>query len=124
MSSTRWQKTAALPPNYYGVGRGRGVPRGRGVTLGVEVAVAVGVGVTVGVTEAVGVGVIDGVGEGVGDGVGHGTGAHQRESIVSTRQPSLEPVVSLAIRQRSLPLPVNGRFTTVVMKPSELPLQA
>jgi hypothetical protein len=34
--------------------------------------------------------------------------------------------VSLAIRQRSLPLPVKmkGIFTTVVMKPSELPLHA
>jgi hypothetical protein len=44
---------------------------------------------------------------------------------VSTRQPSLEPLVSLAIRQRSLPpVGIKGRFTTVVMKPSELPLQA
>jgi hypothetical protein len=45
--------------------------------------------------------------------------------IVSTRQPSLEPLLSLAIRQRSLALMgMNGRSTTVVMKPPELPLQA
>ncbi len=45
--------------------------------------------------------------------------------MVSRRQPSLEPLVSLAILQRSLkPVEIIGRFTTVVMKPPELPLQA
>ena len=82
--------------------------RGRGVTLGVDVAVGVGegviagvgvtVGVTVGVPEGVGVGVIGGVG--VGE---HGGPWHQVMLKVSTRQPSLEPLVSLAIRQRRLP---------------------
>jgi hypothetical protein len=45
---------------------------------------------------------------------------------VSTRQPSLELLVSLAIRQRSLlsMAGIKGTVTTVVMKPSELPLQA
>jgi hypothetical protein len=121
-------------------GRGAGVGRNLGVTLGlavgvglgvivgVAVAVAVGVevGVAVGVDEAVavGVGVIGGVALGVGE--GQGIGAHPAMLIVSTRQPSLEPPVSLAIRQRSLLLPekMAGRFTTVVMKPSELPLHA
>lgn len=45
--------------------------------------------------------------------------------IVSTRQPSPDPLLSLAIRQRSLPpAGMNGRLTTVVMKPSESPLHA
>ena len=94
-----------------------GVGVGLGVTLGV--VVAVGVGVAVGVVVAVAVAV------GVGVGVSHGTGSHQAIRTVSTRQPSLEPLLSLAIRQRSLPpAGMSGRFTTVVMKPSELPLQA
>jgi hypothetical protein len=68
------------------VGRCRGVGCGLGVTLG-----AVGVDVTVGV--------------GAGDGE-HGGPCpwHQVMLTVSTRQPSLEPLVSLAIRQRSMPL--------------------
>jgi hypothetical protein len=107
------------------VGRGRDVGRGLGVTLGVAVAVALGVGVTVGVTVGVGVGVI-GVGVAVGVGVGHGIGAQPAILTVSTRHPSLEPLVSLAILQRSWLTggTVTGRLTTVVMKPCELPLQA
>ena len=66
-----------------------------------------------------------GVGRGRGVGDRHGTGAHPAILMVSTRQPSLEPLVSLAILQRSLkPVEIIGRFTTVVMKPPELPLQA
>ena len=86
------------------------------VTVGVGVAVAVGVGVTV----AVGVG----VSLAVGVGVGQGLFTQPKISIVSTRQPSFEPVVSLAIRQRSFMGNTIGRLTTVVTKPSELPLQA
>jgi hypothetical protein len=58
--------------------------------------------------------------------VGHGNGAQPIISTVSTRQPSLDPVVSLAIRHRSLLFTGRniGRLTTVVTKPSELPLQA
>ena len=100
--------------------------------VGVAVAVAVGValGIAVDVDEAVavavGVGVGVGVGVAVGVGEGHGFGTHPAILTVSTRQPSLEPLVSLAIRQRSLLLPakMKGRFTTVVIKPSELPLHA
>ena len=109
-------------------GRGAGVGRNLGVTLGLAVGVGLGVivGVAVGVdgAVAVGVGVIGGVALGVGE--GQGIGAHPAILTVSTRQPSLEPLVSLAIRQRSLLLPAKmaGRFTTVVMKPSELPLHA
>jgi hypothetical protein len=99
---------------------------GLGVIVGVAVGVALGVfvGLAVAVAVGVGVGVIGGVAVGVG--VGHGTGAQPAILTVSTRQPSLEPPVSLAIRQRSLLLPakMKGRFTTVVIKPSELPLHA
>src|SRR5438552_576519 len=125
-------------------GRGAGVGRDLGVTLGLAVGVGLGVivgvavvvavgvalGVTVGVDEAVAVGVgvavAGGVGVSVGVGVGHGIGAQPVISIVSRRQPSLDPVVSLAIRQRSLLSRgrKSGRLTTVVTKPSELPLQA
>lgn len=107
---------------------GLAVGVGLGVMVGVAVAVTVGVavGVAVGVDEAVavGVGVIGGVALGVGE--GHGFGTHPAILTVSTRQPSLEPLVSLAIRQRSLlsPAKMKGRFTTVVIKPSELPLHA
>ena len=115
---------------------GLAVGVGLGVIVGVAVVVAVGValGVAVGVDEAVavtvavgvGVAVAGGVGVSVGVGVGHGIGAQPVISIVSRRQPSLDPVVSLAIRQRSLLLPakMEGKFTTVVIKPSELPLHA
>ena len=115
-------------PSCYGVGRGAGVGRGRGVTLGL--AVGVGLGVIVDVAVAVAVGVAVGVAEAVavalGVGVGHGFGTHPAILTVSTRQPSLEPLVSLAIRQRSLlsPAKIKGRVTTVVIKPSELPLHA
>ena len=131
-------------------GRGAGVGRGLGVTLGLAVGVGLGVivgvavavvvavgvalGVAVGVDEAVavavgvavGVAVSVGVGVAVGVGVGHGIGMQPIISTVSTRQPSVDPVVSLAIRHRSL-LSVErkiGRLTTVVTKPSELPLHA
>ena len=115
-----------------GVTLGLAVGVGLGVIVGVAVVVAVGValGVTVGVDEAVAVGVgvavAGGVGVSVGVGVGHGIGAQPVISIVSRRQPSLDPVVSLAIRQRSLLSRgrKSGRLTTVVTKPSELPLQA
>ena len=41
------------------------------------------------------------------------------------RQPSPEPLLSLAILQRSLPFTTSkGRLTVVVMKPPELPLHA
>ena len=134
--------TLALP--HQGVGRGAGVGRDLGVTLGLAVGVGLGVivgvavvgavgvalGVAVGVDEAVAVGVgvavSVGVGVAVGVGVGHGIGRQPIISTVSTRQPSVDPVVSLAIRHRSL-LSVErkiGRLTTVVTKPSELPLQA
>ena len=119
-----------------GVGRGMGVGRGRGVTLGVGKAVEVGVGVIVGVTVTVGVavgvtvgvtvGLTVGVTEGVGVGVHDRSAWHPITLTVSTRQPSLEPLLSLAIRQRSLTSksPIPGSSTTLVMKPSELPLQA
>ena len=109
------------------MGRALGVTAGLavGVGLGVMgVAVAVAVAVALGVDEAVGVGV--GVTGGLAVGVGHGIGAQPTISTVSTRQPSLAPIMSLAIRQRSL-LPKGskiGRLTTVVTNPSELPLQA
>ena len=115
-------------PRSLHVGRGAGVGRDLGVTLGL--AVGVGLGVIVGVAVAVAVGVAVGVDEAIavalGVGEGQGIGAHPAILTVSTRQPSLEPPVSLAIRQRSLLLPekMAGRFTTVVMKPSELPLHA
>ena len=116
-------------------GRGAGLGRALGVTLGlavgvglgeaveVAVAVAVGVGVTVGVTVAVTVGLTVGVG---GGGVGvHGGPWHQLISVVSTRQPSLEPLLSLAILQRNLPsMMIGGKATVVVIKPPELPLHA
>jgi hypothetical protein len=98
-----------------GVGRGCGLGRGRGVTPGVGIAVGVGVGVIVGVTVNVGVavgvavgvtvGVTVGVGVGVIGGVGvavHGGPWQPKTLKLSTRQPSPEPWLSLAIRQRNL----------------------
>jgi hypothetical protein len=77
--------------------------------VGVEVALAVAV--VVGVAVAVGVGVP--------------LKWHQTASAVSTRQPSLEVLLSLAILQRSTAFKSSpGRFTVVVMKPPELPLHA
>jgi hypothetical protein len=106
--------------------------RGVGVTLGVAVAVAVGVGVAVVVGVAVGVGlgvavgVAVAVGVGVIAGVGVGVGRSHTMKISSTLQPSLEPLKSLAIRQRRAmvcpPKPV--RPTSVSMKPPELPVHA
>jgi hypothetical protein len=94
------------------------VGRGRGVTLGVTVAVGVGVGLIVGV------GVIGGEGVGPQGGVGasSGIGLHHVTLTVSTRQPSPEPLLSLAILHRSIPK--AGMSITVVINPCELPLQA
>ena len=86
------------------MGRGRGVTLGVtvgvgvGVIVGVTVTVGVAVGVTVGVTVGLTVGVTEGVGVGVHD---DGSPWHPITLTVSTRQPSLEPLVSLAMRQRS-----------------------
>jgi hypothetical protein len=120
-----------------GVGRAVAVAVALGVTLGVvvSVAVAVAVAVAVGVGETVTVGVAVAVAVAVAVGVALagavGVGVHPAKMLhllmltVSTRQPSLEPVVSLTMRQRRRPsVWIVGRFTTVVMKPSELPLQA
>jgi sugar/nucleoside kinase (ribokinase family) len=104
-----------------------GVGCGRGVTLGLAVPVGAGVVVEVGggVSVAVAVGVAVGVGGTVGVGDGVPEKWHQTILAVSTRQPSLEPVLSLAIRQRSTAFASSGdRSTTVVIKPSEFPLQA
>jgi hypothetical protein len=112
--------------------------RALGVGLTVAVAVAVGVMVAVAVTVGVGLGgtVTVAVAVGVGDGgivavavavaVGVQSGPWpQLISIVSTRQPSLEPLLSLAILQRNLPsITIKGKATVVVMKPPELPLHA
>ena len=106
-----------------GVGLAVAVGVAEGVAVGVVVAVAVAV--AVGVTVAVAVAVAVAVGADVGVGVGHGTGAQPTISTVSTRQLSLNPLVSLAILQRRVKLGrKKGRLTTVVIKPSELPLQA
>jgi hypothetical protein len=99
-----------LDESWSNYGRGAGVGRGSGVGRGLGVALGVGVGV--------GLGGIVGVGE-------HGGPWHQLISVVSTRQPSPEPLLSLASLQRSLPSMTRvGRFTVVVMKPPELPLHA
>ena len=72
-----------------------------GVMLGVTVGVALGV--TVGVTEGVGV---EG---GVGVGEQRPPGSwHQLTSTVSTRQPSFEPLLSLAILHRSVPSMISA----------------
>jgi hypothetical protein len=70
----------------------------------------------------VGVGVIGAVGVGVHG----GKASHQVRLTLSIRQPSPEPLLSLAMRQRSVRLKLTsaGRLTTVVMKPLELPLHA
>ena len=117
-----------------GVACGRAVGVGRAVAVGVAVDVAVGVGGGVRVAVAVGVGgiVAVGVAVGVGDRVGVGVGVtvgvpkvrHSVTTTLSTRQPSLEPLVSLAMRHRSTCSKPNGRFTVAVTKPSELPLHA
>ncbi len=108
---------------------------GVGLAVAVAVAVAVALGVVVDVAVAVAVGVDEGVPVAVAVGVALagvvGVGVHPAKMwhqvmlTVSTRQPSLEPLLSLAMRQRSLAcVCTNGMLTTVVMKPSELPLQA
>ena len=88
------------------VGVGVGVAEGVGVTVGVGVAVAV----------AVGVGVIAGV----------GVGRSHTMKILSTLQPSFEPLESLAMRQRrSMVCPLKPlTSTSVSMKPPELPVHA
>jgi hypothetical protein len=101
------------------VGRDRGVGLGLGVGGGVGVpngGVGGGVTVGVGVTDAVGVGGI--VGVGVDD-------SHPITTS-STLQPSLEPLESLAMRQRkTIEWPAKPiRSTAVRMKPPELPVHA
>jgi hypothetical protein len=87
---------------YCGVGRGIGVGRDRGVS------VDLGVG-----RDGVAVGVLQDI------------GSHPLILTVSTRQPSFEPLLSLAMRQRnSIRNAIDDILTTVVMKPAELPLQA
>jgi hypothetical protein len=123
--------------SHLGVGRGCGVGCGLGVTLGVAVGetggvivgvggiVSDGVGVGLGGIVAVGVAVGVGVSGGGGVGVQDGPPWHQVTSTVSTRQPSPEPLLSLAILQRNSPPGMyEGSSTTVVMKPPELPLHA
>ncbi len=79
-------------------------------------------GVGLGLVGGAGVGVPNG---GVAVGVLQEIGSHPLILVVSTRQPSLEPLLSLAMRQRNLIIkPVLDILTTVVMKPAELPLQA
>ena len=59
---------------------------------------------------------------GVGE---HGSPWHHVMLTLSTRQPSPEPLLSLATRHRSTHAIGNvGMFTTVVIKPPELPLHA
>lgn len=116
------------------VGVGLAVAVGVGVFVGVAlgvlvgVAVAVAVGVALGVTVAVAEGLALGVGVNVAVAVAVGEQGgpwHQLISIVSTRQPSLEPLLSLAILQRNLPsMIISGKATVVVIKPPELPLHA
>src|SRR5437660_1657797 len=66
-----------------------------------------------------------GVGLAVGVGLGVPLKWHHIILVVSTRQPSLAPLLSLAIRhRRTAPPSSDGRFTTVVRKPPELPLHA
>ena len=100
-------------PSVLPLGCGAGAGFGEGDGDGAGVGVGVGVGV--------GLGGIVGVGE-------HGGTPwpwHQLISMESTRQPSPEPVLSLAIRHRRVPCIITaGRRTVVVMKPPELPLQA
>jgi hypothetical protein len=73
---------------------------------------------------AVAVGVAERVGVAVGVAVGVPKVRHSLTTTSSTRQPSLKPLVSLAMRHRSTCIKANGRFTVVVIKPSELPLHA
>jgi len=100
-----------------------------GVAVVVAVAVTVGVGLGGAVTVDVAVGVGDGVAVGVHVAVGVGVPVtHVDTLMLSTRQPWPGPLLSLAMRQRSL-LPGawlfrNGTATLVVINPSELPLQA
>ena len=124
------------------MGRGLGVRLGRAVDVGLAVAVGVAEGVALGVVVAVaglvavavalgvvvavtvGVGVGVALGGAVGVGV-HGGPWHPKVLTVSTRQPSLAPLASLAIRQRKRTSRKNRlRLTTLVTKPPELPLQA
>ena len=95
------------------------------VAIAVAVAVAVAVGVDGTVAVAVAVAATVGVGVGVGDPPGHEPGSER--TMLSTRQPESELLVSLPIRHRNTtfcPAAVAGRFTVVVIKPPELPLHA
>ena len=96
--------------------------------MALAVAVGVALGDTVAVAVAVGIGEGDIVAVGVKVGVAVGVPLkwHSVTTVLSTRQPSLEPLVSLAIRQRNFTLPDSkpATLTTVVIKPSELPLHA
>ena len=93
-----------------------------GLAPGVQVGVALGVDVAVAVAVAVAVGVA----VGVGLGVPIGQGPASETTRLSTLQPVREAVVSEHMRQRSFtiwPMPAAGRFTVVVTKPAEEPLQ-
>src|SRR5262245_13326315 len=102
--------------------RGYGV----GVIVGARVAVGTGVSVIVGVRVAVGTGGAVGGGVTVGVLVRVGVaeaGMQSRTLMVSMRQPALETLLSLPMRQRSwifCPAAAAGRFTVVVIKPPEL----
>src|SRR4030095_4220819 len=69
-----------------------------------------------------------GLGVGVdltGIGVGVPEKVHSVTKMLSTRQPSPEPLLSLAILHRSLPsITSKGRFTVFVMRPPDFPLHA
>lgn len=68
-----------------------------------------------------------GTGVGVGVGVGVAAPPLQKTLTLSIRQPSLDVLSSLAMRQRKItvcPLADAGRFTIVLIKPPELPLHA
>jgi hypothetical protein len=118
--------------SFYGVSEGQGHGRRRIGTQGrsdptpTGLQVYCGVGRGIGVGRDRGVGVDLGVGPGgVAVGVLQDIGSHPLMLTVSTRQPSLEPLLSLAMRQRnSIRNAIDDILTTVVMKPAELPLQA
>ena len=90
MCGLNWQPSGYLIPDKFAYGRAGGVGRARGTGVGL------GVGGGAGVPNG-------GVGVAVGEGHGVPCPWHQVMWRLSTRQPSLPPLVSLAIRQRSLP---------------------
>ena len=115
-----------------GVGLAGGVAVGAGEaqlkTLPEINTVCVGEGLAVG--SGVGVSVGDGDAVGVGAGVGVGSSGHGKSLMetLSIRQPTLETVASLTIRQRNrmlCPAAVAGRATVdVTNAPPVEPLQA